>query len=42
MEYQYDIMSPIAEEFINDREIRDTMEYAKANCHNSELVFSLL
>lgn len=42
MEYQYDIMSPIAEEFINDREIQDTMEYAKANCHNSELVFSLL
>jgi len=42
MEYKYDRMSPKAEEFINDREIRETMAYASANRSNRELVFSLL
>lgn len=41
-EYKYDVMSGKAEEFINDREILDTIEYAKANKTNRELVFSLL
>ena len=38
----YDIKSKIAEEFISDEEIRDTMEYAKNNCGNKELVKSIL
>ncbi len=42
MEYKYDKMSPKAEEFINDREIWDTIAYAKANKDNRELIDSLL
>lgn len=42
MEYKYDKMSPKAEEFINDREIWDTIAYAKANQDNRELIDSLL
>ena len=42
MEYKYDVMSPKAEEFINDQEILDTIEYAKKNKSNRELIFSLL
>ncbi|MBO5849272.1 MAG: [FeFe] hydrogenase H-cluster radical SAM maturase HydG [Bacteroidales bacterium] len=38
----YDIKSKIAEEFISDEEIRDTMEYAKNNCGNKELVKTIL
>ncbi len=38
----YDIKSKIAEEFISDEEIRDTMEYAKNNSTNKELVKSIL
>ena len=38
----YDIKSQIAEEFINDEEIRDTMEYAKSNSTNKELIKSIL
>ena len=38
----YDIKSKIAEEFISDEEIRDTMEYAKNNSGNKELVKSIL
>ncbi len=42
MEYKYDVMSPKAEEFINDGEILETIQYAKANKSNRELIFSLL
>lgn len=42
MEYRYDVMSPKAEEFINDREILDTIAYAKENKSNRALIFSLL
>lgn len=42
MEYKYDVMSPKAEEFINHQEILDTIEYAKANKSNRELIFSLI
>ena len=38
----YDIKSKIAEEFISDEEIRDTMEYAKINSGNKELIKSIL
>ena len=38
----YDIKSQIAEEFISDEEIRDTMEYAKNNSTNKELIKSIL
>ena len=38
----YDIKSQIAEEFISDEEIRDTMEYAKSNSTNKELIKSIL
>ncbi|MBO5810021.1 MAG: [FeFe] hydrogenase H-cluster radical SAM maturase HydG [Bacteroidales bacterium] len=38
----YDIKSKIAEEFISDEEIRDTMEYAKNNSTNKELIRSIL
>lgn len=34
--------SPHAEEFINDQEILDTIEYARQNKINSDLVFSIL
>lgn len=42
MEYGYDKMSSKAEEFINDREIRETIAYARENKSNRELVFCLL
>ena len=38
----YDVCSPKAEEFINHEEILDTIEYAKANKSNKELIFSLI
>ena len=38
----YNIKSQIAEEFISDEEIRDTMEYAKNNSTNKELIKSIL
>ncbi len=42
MEYKYDVLSPRAEEFINDREIRDTLAYARDHKSDGELIFSLL
>lgn len=39
---KYDVMSGKAEEFINHQEILDTLEYAKANKSNRELIFSLI
>lgn len=38
----YNVKSNKAEEFINDQEILDTIEYAKANKNNRELIFSLI
>ncbi len=38
----YDVKSLKAEEFINDREILDTIAYAQANKHNVELIDSIL
>ena len=38
----YDIKTQIAEEFISDEEIGDTMEYAKSNSTNKELINSIL
>ena len=38
----YDIKSKIAEEFISDEEIRDTMDYAKNNSGNKDLIKSIL
>ena len=38
----YNPKSAKAEEFINDEEIRATLEYAEANKHNVELIDSLL
>jgi 2-iminoacetate synthase len=40
--YKYDIQSPKAEEFINHEEILDTLEYAKANKSNRELIQGLI
>ena len=42
MEYKYDPSSSKAEEFINHQEIMDTLEYARANKDNRELIFSLI
>lgn len=42
MGYKYDVKSPKAEEFINHEEILNTIEYAKANKSNRELIFSLI
>ena len=39
---KYDVKSSVAEEFINDAEIRATLEYAEANKNNEELIDSLL
>ena len=39
---KYDPKSLVAEEFINHEEILDTIEYAKANKSNKELIFSLI
>ncbi|WP_455684760.1 [FeFe] hydrogenase H-cluster radical SAM maturase HydG [Thomasclavelia sp.] len=38
----YNVKSNKAEEFINDQEILDTIEYAKENKDNRELIFSLI
>lgn len=38
----YNPKSSVAEEFINDEEILETIEYAKANKSNRELIFSLI
>lgn len=38
----YNVKSNKAEEFINDQEILDTIEYAKKNKDNRELIFSLI
>lgn len=38
----YDVKSKIAEEFISDSEIRETMDYARENSTNLELVKSIL
>ena len=40
--YKYDVNSPKAEEFINDGEIKETLEYAKENKNNRELIESIL
>lgn len=40
--YKYDPKSLIADEFINDEEIRATLEYAEANKHNVELIDEIL
>ncbi len=42
MDCKYDKMSLKADEFINDKEIRDTMAYARANRNNRELIDSIL
>ena len=39
---KYDVKSSVAEEFINDQEILDTIEYAKKNKSNKELIFGLI
>ena len=38
----YNMMSPKAEEFINDEEIMETLAYAEANKHNEELITQIL
>ncbi len=38
----YNVKSHIAEEFINDAEIRGTIEYARDNCNNHELLQQIL
>ncbi|MBO5764859.1 MAG: [FeFe] hydrogenase H-cluster radical SAM maturase HydG, partial [Lentisphaeria bacterium] len=40
--YRYDVKSSVADEFINDAEILDTLEYAKANSTNEELISSII
>lgn len=40
--YKYDVNSPKTEEFINDGEIKETLEYAKENKNNRELIESIL
>lgn len=40
--YKYDVKSSKAEEFINDGEILDTLEYAKKNKNNRELIESII
>lgn len=39
---KYDVKSLKAEEFINDQEIRDTLEYAEKNKNNIELIDQIL
>ena len=41
MSIKYDVMSPTAEEFINDEEIQKTLEFAEENKHNEKLMKSL-
>ena len=38
----YDVKSKVAEEFIDDGEIVETMEYARANRHNRALIEHIL
>ncbi len=38
----YNVKSPKAQEFINDGEIRATLEYAEANKHNAQLIDKIL
>ena len=40
--YRYDVKSGIADEFINDGEILDTLKYAKENSTNRELISSII
>lgn len=40
--YKYDVNSPVAEEFINDGEIEETLRYAEENSENRELIESIL
>ena len=40
--YRYDVMSNIADEFINDGEILDTLEFARKNSTNKELINSVI
>jgi 2-iminoacetate synthase len=39
---KYDMKSKIAEEFINDKEIKETLDYAKENKNNRELIDRIL
>lgn len=38
----YDVMSPKAEEFISDEEIRASLAYAEENKNNRELIEQIL
>ena len=38
----YNVMSPKAEEFISDEEIRDCLDYAQKNKSNRELIEKVL
>lgn len=38
----YNVMSPNAEEFINDEEILETLAYAEANKHNEKLITEII
>ncbi len=38
----YDVLSPKAQEFISHEEILDTLEYAKANKNNAELIDAII
>ena len=40
--YRYDVKSCIADEFINDGEILDTLKYTKENSTNKELISSII
>ena len=40
--YKYDKKSSLADEFINDQEVLDTLEYAEKNKNNVELIDSIL
>ncbi|MGN8914249.1 [FeFe] hydrogenase H-cluster radical SAM maturase HydG [Anaerofustis butyriciformans] len=42
MGIKYDVMSPKAEEFINDNEIMETLKYADENKHNEKLIDEIL
>ena len=40
--YRYDVRSSVADEFINDAEILDTLEFAKSNSGNEALISEIL
>ncbi len=42
MKYKYDVRSAMAEEFINDGEILDTIRYVEENKHNRELISAVI